>query len=145
MLPYQPYNPMFNPNIPNPNYPSQPQPQQSPLQSYQQRPPIIPGRVVTDINEVTPNEIPMDGRVKTQQIMQNDNANYRALHDELVQSQMDAKDAKIAEQAAASQAAQNQYLVQQLRPAAVPAFTVPNPYANYGYGCYSNANGCCNG
>lgn len=63
MLPYQPYNPMFNPNIPNPNYPSQPQPQQSPLQSYQQRPPIIPGRVVTDINEVTPNEIPMDGRV----------------------------------------------------------------------------------
>lgn len=90
---------------------------------------------------------------QTQQIMQNDNANYRALHDELVQSQMDAKDAKIAEQAAAiqalnlaaSQAAQNQYLVQQLRPAAVPAFTVPNPYANYGYGCYSNANGCCNG
>ena len=61
MLPYQPYNPMFNPNIPNQNYPTQPQ--QSPLQSYQQRPPIIPGRVVADINEVTPNEIPMDGRV----------------------------------------------------------------------------------
>lgn len=61
MLPYQPYNPMFNPNIPNPNYPSQPQ--QSPLQSYQQCPPVIPGRVVADINEVTPNEIPMDGRV----------------------------------------------------------------------------------
>lgn len=75
----------------------------------------------------------------------------RALHDELVQSQMDAKDAKIAEQAAAiqalnlaaSQAAQNQYLVQQLRPAAVPAFNVPNPYASYGYGCYCN-NGNCN-
>lgn len=90
---------------------------------------------------------------QTQQIMANDNANYRALHDEIVQSQLDAKDAKIAEQAsaiqalnlAASQAAQNQYLVQQLRPAAIPAFTVPNPYANYGYGCYSNSNGCCNG
>lgn len=83
---------------------------------------------------------------QTQQIMQNDNANYRALHDELVQSQMDAKDAKIAEQAAAIQALNlAASLVQQLRPAAVPAFTVPNPYANYGYGCYSNANGCCNG
>lgn len=33
----------------------------------------------------------------------------------------------------------------QLRPAAVPAFTVPNPYANYGFGCYcgSTNNGCC--
>ena len=29
--------------------------------------------------------------------------------------------------------------------AAVTAFTVPNPYANYGFGCYcgSNNNGCC--
>lgn len=29
--------------------------------------------------------------------------------------------------------------------AAVPAFTVPNPYANYGFGCYcgSSNNGCC--
>lgn len=45
----------------------------------------------------------------------------------------------------ASQCAQNQYLVNQLRPAAVPAFTVPNPYANYGFGCYcgSTNNGCC--
>lgn len=45
----------------------------------------------------------------------------------------------------ASQCAQNQYLVNQLRPAAVPAFTVPNPYANYGFGCYcgSSNNGCC--
>lgn len=137
MLPYQPYNPMFNPNITNPTYTPQPQPQQSPLQSYQQRPPIIPGRVVTDINEVTPNEIPMDGRVSL--FPKND---YSCIY---------AKDAKIAEQAAAiqalnlaaSQAAQNQYLVQQLRPAAVPAFNVPNPYASYGYGCYCN-NGNCN-
>lgn len=45
----------------------------------------------------------------------------------------------------AEQCAQNQYLVNQLRPAAVPAFTVPNPYANYGFGCYcgSTNNGCC--
>lgn len=83
---------------------------------------------------------------QTQAIMQNCNDNYRALHDELVQSQLDAKDAKIAEQAsaiqalnlAASQSAQNQYLINQLRPAAVPSFNVPNPYSSYGFGCYSN-------
>lgn len=79
--------------------------------------------------------------------------NYRALHDEMVKMQMDAKDQTIASQQAAinkleltaSQCAQNQYLVNQLRPAAVPAFTVPNPYANYGFGCYcgSSNNGCC--
>lgn len=82
-------------------------------------------------------------------VIDNQNANYRALHDELVQSQLDAKDAKIAEQQqiisqlnlSRSQTDQNQYLISQLRPAAVPAFNVPNPYASYGYGCYS---GCCN-
>jgi len=80
-------------------------------------------------------------------ITDNANANYRALHDELVQAQLDAKNEKIAEQAsliqslnlAQSQANQNQYLINQLRPAAVPAFTVPNPYAGYGYGCYCNS------
>ena len=62
---------------------------------------------------------------------------------------LDAKDAKIAEQQllinqlnlAQSQTNQNQYLISQLRPPAVPAFTVPNPYATYGFGCYSGQ--CC--
>jgi len=80
-------------------------------------------------------------------ITDNANANYRAIHDELVQAQLDAKNEKIAEQAsliqslnlAQSQANQNQYLINQLRPAAVPAFNVPNPYASYGYGCYCNS------
>lgn len=57
---------------------------------------------------------------------------------------IEAKDAKIAEQAAtinalhlsASQAAQNNYLLQQLRPSPVPAFNVPAPYA------FGNACGC---
>ena len=90
---------------------------------------------------------------QTRDIIDNDNANYRALHDEMVKMQMDAKDQTIASQQAAinkleltaAQCAQNQYLVNQLRPAAVPAFTVPNPYANYGFGCYcgSSNNGCC--
>lgn len=88
---------------------------------------------------------------QTNAIMQNDNANYRQMHDELVAIQMNAKDEKIAEQAStiqalnltASQTAQNQYLVNQLRPAAIPAFTVPNPYSSYGYGCYCNQTTCC--
>lgn len=58
-----------------------------------------------------------------QNIMQNCNANYRQLHDEMVAIQMAAKDEKIAEQAsliqslnlAASQQAQNAYLVEQLK------------------------------
>lgn len=88
---------------------------------------------------------------QTNAIVQNDNANYRQLHDELVSIQMNAKDDKIAEQAstiqalnlAASQSAQNNYLINQLRPAAVPAFNVPNPYASYGFGCYCNNGNCC--
>lgn len=58
-----------------------------------------------------------------QTIIQNDNANYRALHDELVAIQMANKDAKIAEltamnnalNLAASQKAQNAYLVEQMK------------------------------
>lgn len=58
-----------------------------------------------------------------QQIMQNDNANYRALHDENVAIQMAAKDDRIAAltaqinalNLAASQQAQNAYLISQLK------------------------------
>lgn len=59
----------------------------------------------------------------TQNVMQNCNANYRALHDEIVSIQMAAKDEKIAEQASlinalnlsASQSNQNAYLVEQMK------------------------------
>lgn len=59
----------------------------------------------------------------TQQIIQNDNANYRQLHDENVAIQMAAKDDRIAAltaqinslQLAASQQAQNAYLISQLK------------------------------
>lgn len=79
----------------------------------------------------------------SQNIIQNDNANYRALHDELVQFQMQAKDERIAElnakvnalNLAASQAAQNQYLIQQLRPCPSPAYVVSNPYCCNTYNC----------
>lgn len=77
-----------------------------------------------------------DMAMQAQQIMQNDNANYRALHDENVAAQMAAKDARIGEMAAqierlnlaASQQAQNAYLVNMLHPCPVPAYNVPNPY-----------------
>lgn len=84
-------------------------------------------------------------------IIDNANANYRAIHDELVAIQMQNKDEKIAEQAsliqslnlAQSQANQNDYLISQLRPNPIPAYQVANPYAGYGYGCCNQQACCC--
>lgn len=81
-------------------------------------------------------------------ITENANTNYRQIHDELVAIRMEDKNDQIAQlrtelqqkDLAASQCAQNAYLIDQLRPAAVPAFNVPNPYSNYGFGCYCNSN-----
>lgn len=61
---------------------------------------------------------------QTQQIIQNDNANYRQLHDEIVANRMEDLKSKIADQAqeinqlnlSASQCQQNAYLISQLRP-----------------------------
>lgn len=78
-----------------------------------------------------------------QQIMQNDNANYRQLHDENVALQMANKDDKIAEltaqvqalNLAASQCAQNNVIISSLRPTPIPSYTVANPFTGaYGYG-----------
>lgn len=70
---------------------------------------------------------------------------FYAMNTSLLQSTNALQNAINKLELTASQCAQNQYLVNQLRPAAVPAFTVPNPYANYGFGCYcgSTNNGCC--
>lgn len=72
---------------------------------------------------------------QTQSIMQNDNANYRALHDELVAYRMQDKDDTIANlrsqvqalNLAASQQNQNAYLVNKLQPCPTPAYIVANP------------------
>lgn len=72
----------------------------------------------------------------SQNIILNDNANYRALHDEIVANKLEAKDARIAELTqqvnamtlAASQQAQNNYIINQLRTPPVPAYIVQNPY-----------------
>lgn len=85
-------------------------------------------------------------------ITENQNANYRQLHDELVAYRMEDKDNTIAElrsqvnalNLSASQSNQNAYLVAQLKtPAPVPAYTVPNPNAYYGcqQNCYQSC-GC---
>ena len=86
-------------------------------------------------------------------VIDSQNANYRALHDEIVANRIEDKNAQItaqqnqinALQLAASQQAQNNYLVNQLRPCPVPAYTVQNPYC-CGYGsaaCNNNCCGCC--
>lgn len=69
-------------------------------------------------------------------IIENANANYRALHEENIAIQMAQKDDRIADLTAqlnkadlrASQAAQNTYLINQLKPCPEPAYIVPNPY-----------------
>lgn len=85
----------------------------------------------------------------TRDIIDNQNSNARAILDKLTSQEIAAKDAQIAAQTqqifglqlAASQQAQNNYLVNQLRPCPIPAYNVPNPFCcNTGYSC--NSCGC---
>ena len=79
------------------------------------------------------------------------NNNTRAITDQLTQFRMEDKNEQIAElrsqvqalNLAQSQANQNNYLIGQLRPSPVPAYTVANPYAGFGYGCCGTAQSCC--
>ena len=89
--------------------------------------------------------------LNTRDLIENQNANYRALHDEIVANRIEDKNAQITAQQneinalrlAASQERQNSFLINQLKPCAEPAYIVPNPnccYSNYGY----NSNCGCN-
>lgn len=81
----------------------------------------------------------------TRDLIDNQNANFRALMDYQVQREMREKDAKIAElQNAASQAAQNNYLaalsdaqtaelIRRINPTPVPSYQVPAPYPYCGH------------
>ena len=89
--------------------------------------------------------------LNTRDIIDNQNANYRALHDEIIANRIEDKNAQsqaqqqqiTALQLAASQAAQNNYLVEQLRPCPIPAYVTCNPWAsNYGVG-YNSCNCNC--
>lgn len=73
----------------------------------------------------------------TRDIIDNANANSRAILDFLTQSKLsDLQAENQGLKLAASQAAQNSYLVSQLRPSPIPAYTVQNPYCcNQFAGC----------
>ena len=83
----------------------------------------------------------------TRDIIDAMNCGFRSIDQRLTSQELAAKDAKIAEQnqqlfaaqLAASQAAQNNYLIGQLRPTPIPAYQSCNPWASGSY------NGCCNG
>jgi hypothetical protein len=83
----------------------------------------------------------------TRDIIDNNNANFRALHDEIVANRLEDKNAQIQAQQneinalrlRASQQEQNAYLVDQLKPCPIPSYNVPNPFGcNCGNGCGCN-------
>jgi len=94
----------------------------------------------------------------TRDIIDNQNANYRALHDEIVANRIEDKNAQIQAQQneinalrlSASQERQNNYLVNELKPCPIPAYITCNPYQsypfnygnNYGSNCGCNCGNC---
>lgn len=85
--------------------------------------------------------------MNTRDVLEQINANYRALHDEIVSNRLEDKNAQIQAQQneinalrlRASQEAQNSYLISQLKPCPEPAYIVPNPNC-----CYNPCNSGCN-
>lgn len=83
----------------------------------------------------------------TRDLIENQNAGVRSILDYLCQEKIsDLQSENQALRLSASQNAQNQYLISQLRPFPVASYAVPNPftgaYGTYqGYGCGCNA-GC---
>ena len=84
--------------------------------------------------------------MNTRDIVDTVNANYRALHDEIVANRIEDKNAQIVAQQneinalrlKASQEAQNNYLINELKPCPIPSYQVANPYCCYnpcGCGC----------
>ena len=81
----------------------------------------------------------------TRDIIDNQNCNTRSILDFLIQDKISTLQAENQDlKLKASQAAQNQYLVSELRPCPVPAYITCNPYAaSYGFGSYSGyGSGC---
>lgn len=71
----------------------------------------------------------------TRDIIDSNNAGVRSILDFLTQDKIATLQAdNQALRLAASQAKQNAYLINELRPCPVPAYTVPNPYCCYGTG-----------
>jgi hypothetical protein len=88
--------------------------------------------------------------LNTRDIIDNQNCNYRAIHEELVANKLEMKNDRIAEQQneinalrlAASQERQNAYLLNELKPCPSAAYIVPNPNCCYNYTVTQNP--CCN-
>ena len=86
--------------------------------------------------------------INTRDIIESNNANYRALHDEIVANRIEDKNAQIAAQQneinrlqlSASQSAQNAYLLSELKACPKPSYIVPNPNCCYSYSV--TPNGC---
>lgn len=79
----------------------------------------------------------------TRDIVENQNANSRAILDFLTNSKMrDLESANQELRLAASQSAQNNYLISQLRPCPSPAYITCNPWAGSGYGGFGSGCGC---
>ena len=86
--------------------------------------------------------------LNTRDLIENQNANYRALHDEIVANRIEDKNAQITAQQneinalrlAASQEKQNSFLISQLNPTPVPSYPVVNPNCCLNY---QVTNGCC--
>ena len=89
--------------------------------------------------------------MNTRDIVDTVNANYRALHDEIVANRIEDKNAQIQAQQneinalrlSASQAKQNAYLINELKPCPSPSYIVPNPNCCYNYQVTSGC-GCGN-
>lgn len=87
----------------------------------------------------------------TRDVIDSVNANYRALHDEIIANRIEDKNAQIAAQQneinalrlAASQERQNNYLVNELKPCPIPAYITCNPYQS-AYGTCNNGCNCGN-
>lgn len=86
----------------------------------------------------------------TRDIIDATNANTRAILDAIQQNKVEALQERIAAlqaqnqslQFAASQQAQNTYLIDQLKPCPSPAYIVANPYCNYNNGFCNTCSGC---
>ena len=80
----------------------------------------------------------------TRDIIDNQNCNTRSILDFLVNDKLATLQAENQElRLQASQAKQNAYLVNELRPCPVPAYLTCNPYtASFGFGLNGFNNGC---
>ena len=103
-------------------------------------------------NVINTNSIQQTLCNNTRDIIENQNANYRALHDEIVANRIEDKNAQIQAQQneinalrlRASQEAQNAYLINELKPCPSPSYIVPNPNCCYQYNVtpVNSCNGC---